>query len=166
MAESGQASNASCESWSSSTNDDAPHLVGSGRLYPLCNVSETLDNLRRALFSTTSSPRSSYLRETTGKTASTDCAARRLHRLHGANPTKAAIQERSAGWFFYIQCTLQTSHHQITTFSGLSPTICVKSNSILNLFRRVPRFRLGIEKLPERWEAVVNNAGEYIADKL
>jgi hypothetical protein len=63
--------------------------------------------------------------------------------------------------------------HQITTSSALSPTICAVyfnntqlQNWIDNFFtaKEADFFKRGIENLPERWEAVVNNKEEYIID--
>jgi hypothetical protein len=75
--------------------------------------------------------------------------------------------------FFHIRPTLRTLPHFITTSSALSPTICAVSfndtellNWLNNFFTAKPDnfFKCGIENLPERWEAFMNNGGEYMID--
>jgi hypothetical protein len=66
--------------------------------------------------------------------------------------------------------------HRITTSFALSPTICTVSfnndaelqNWLDDFFtvKLADLFKRGIENLPERWEAVMNNGGEYIIDGL
>jgi hypothetical protein len=83
---------------------------------------------------------------------------------------KVAIQELDWDWrFFHIRPTLWTLPHRITASSALSPTICVEFPSTTTLSSKIgsttsSRQKRGIENLPERQGAVVNNGGEYIID--
>jgi hypothetical protein len=92
--------------------------------------------------------------------------------------TKEANQELEWDWgFFHIRPTLRTLPHRISTSSapqqsarrGVSFNNDAELRNWLDDFvtaKPEDFFKRGIENLPERWEAVVNNGGEYIIDCL
>jgi hypothetical protein len=74
-----------------------------------------------------------------------------------------------------LEILLRTLPHRITTSFALSPNNlrgvsfyndAELQNWLDDFFTVKPAdfFKRGIENLPERWEAVVNNGGEYIID--
>jgi hypothetical protein len=95
---------------------------------------------------------------------------------HTANITKAVVQE-----FNYWEILLHPPYspdfaplHRITTSSALSNNLRGVSfnndaeiqNCLDEFLMAKPAdfFKCGTEYLPERWEVVVNNGGEYIID--
>jgi hypothetical protein len=95
-------------------------------------------------------------------------------RPHTANMTKAAIQERD--WEilphppyspdldpsdYHLFCSLSENLHRVSFNDNAE-----LQNSLDDFFTAKPAdfFKRGIENLPEHWEAVVTNGGEYIID--
>ena len=95
-------------------------------------------------------------------------------RPHTANITKAAIQE--LGWEViphppYSPDLAPSDFHLFRSLSNNLRGISFNNDAALqnwldDFFTSKPPdfFRRGIEKLPERWESIINNAGEYIID--
>jgi hypothetical protein len=95
-------------------------------------------------------------------------------RTHTANMTKAAIQELDWGILPHTSYSPDLSPSDYHLFRSLSNNLRGVSfnnyaelrNWLDDFFRAKPEdfFKRGIENLPERWEAVVNNGLEYIID--
>jgi histone-lysine N-methyltransferase SETMAR len=95
-------------------------------------------------------------------------------RPHTAHMTKAAIQELEWEILPHPPYSLDLAPSDYHLFHSLSNNLCGVSfnnnaelqNWLNNFFIAKPAdfFKHGIKKLPERWEAVVNNGGEYITD--
>jgi transposase len=95
-------------------------------------------------------------------------------RPHTANMTKAAIQEHD--WEILphppYSPDLAPSDYLFHSLSNnlrgaeFPSTTTLSLNWLDDFFTAKPAdfFKVGIENLPERWEAVVNNGGEYILD--
>jgi hypothetical protein len=89
-------------------------------------------------------------------------------RPHTANMMKAAVQELD--WEIlphpYSPDLAPSDYHLFRSLS-LSPTICAgfpSTTTLSSTAKPANFFKRGIENLPERWKAVVNNAEEYIID--
>jgi histone-lysine N-methyltransferase SETMAR len=62
---------------------------------------------------------------------------------------------------YYLFCSLSNNLREVSLTNDAE-----LQNWLDEFFTAKPEdlFKLGIENLPERWEAVVNNGGEYIID--
>jgi histone-lysine N-methyltransferase SETMAR len=88
--------------------------------------------------------------------------------------TKAAIQELDWEIVPYPPYSSDLSPSDYHLFCSLFNNLRVSFNNNAELQNRLDDFmakpadffKRGIENLPERWEAVVNNAREYIIDYL
>jgi hypothetical protein len=91
---------------------------------------------------------------------------------HTANLTKAAIQELDWEILPHPPYSPDLAASDYHVFRSLSNNLCVVSfnndaelqNWFDDFFTAKPAnfFKRGIENLPDRWKAVVNNGGEYI----
>jgi transposase len=95
-------------------------------------------------------------------------------RTHTANMTKEAVQELD--WEIlphppYSPDLAPSDYHLFRSLSNNLRGVCFNNDAELQnwldeflMAKPADFFKSGIENLPERWESVVNNGGEYIID--
>jgi hypothetical protein len=84
---------------------------------------------------------------------------------HTANMKKAAIPELDWEILPHQPYSSDLAPSDYHLFRSLSRATCAEFPSTTTLSSKPAYFfKRGIENLPELWEAVVNNGGEYIID--
>jgi hypothetical protein len=124
--------------------------------------------------STTSPFGGSNPAKTPGSTTWSDSSAWQRPNTHTANITKAAIQELDWEILSHQPYSPNLAPSDYRLFRSLSNNLCGVSlnndaeleNWVDDFFTAKPAdfFKRGIENMPERWEAVVDNGGAYIID--